>query len=182
MDDRRESNDPIERLLAEHDLLEDDGLRSMLQTLRSDGTAVEPMPSHTVSRLMRRPRRVPARRGPVVAIVVAATVLVGGAAAASPLSPLSGSATAVLSGLLGANGSDAPAPLSSAGPGEDGQSARGGVQPPFPSPGPAGRSSDHPAPDPRNTHAPEVPRPGHTHPAVPTPHPTPRSTHAPTHP
>lgn len=181
MDDSPMSEEPIDELLTESELLDDAELRTFLVELRAEATAVQPVPSHTVSRLMRRrPRRTAHRGRYAVAVVVGATVLAGGAAAASPLSPISGSAAAVISGLLGAESDDGQQTSPSTGPSDERPQPRGAgsSQGLKGDPDDPGRSATHPIPAPQSSHALDAPHPSHSHPAAPTPHPTPRSTHA----
>jgi hypothetical protein len=80
--------DPIDLLLVESDMGDDDELRGLLAELKRDATSVRPMPSAELAALMvpARPRSAIRRhRGLVTAVIVIGTLGVGAtAAAASP--------------------------------------------------------------------------------------------------
>lgn len=164
--------DDLRDLLAESGFERDEQLYAVLRRLRSEGTATRPEPGPRIApALSRAPRRRRPSRGMVIALVVGAGVMAGGAAAASPGSPIAEPAATLITGLLGlpAPGADQPpAELEpqTSGPGEGTPGAT-----PTATPTPAATHpapQEHPAPAPASSHAPGTPG---TPPAQPSPDP-----------
>jgi hypothetical protein len=183
MDDERGTDRSIDSLLSESGFGDDAMLKAVLVRARKHAIAVRPLPAPAVARLMStRPRRRPRHdRRFVVAVIVGATVLGGGAAAASPLLGVPDVAATVIAGLFGA-GPDAPHPAPSPSTGVRSQHGDPGQVPHSPIGAEQGESSSHPTPQPGQPKGSALPEPAQTHLPTPVPDPTPRSTHAIDHP